>query len=146
MIIVRKAEPTDVGQLDQVMKVISTGGILNYEKAEKMIQEISKDDRQYLMVAVNSEDGMVVGSLYGIVFPDICEDGRPILLIENVAVLESCQRMGVGKILFEEIERFGGRHHCHYQMLVSGMNRTGAHHFYHKLGFEEAKGYKKYYL
>jgi len=145
MISVRKAKPQDVVQLDKVMQVISSGGIQDYEKAKKTIQAIANDDRQYLMVAVNEED-VIVGSLYGIVFPDRCEGGRPILLIENVAVLESCQRMGIGKILFDEIEKFGERHHCHYQMLVSGLARTGAHHFYKRLGFEEAKGYKKYYL
>lgn len=146
MITVRKAMPQDVEQIDRVMKVISTGGIQNHEKAKKMIQDILDDDKQYLMVAVNEENGSIVGSLYGIVFPDICEDGRPILLIENVAVLESCQRMGIGKMMFDEIERFGEKYHCHYQMLVSGLTRKGAHSFYHSLGFEEAKGYKKYYL
>ena len=33
---------------------------------------------------------------------------------------------------------------CHYEILVSGMNRTGAHKFYQALGFEEVKGFKKY--
>lgn len=145
MIAVRKAKPEDAEQLDRVMRVISTGGIQNLEKAQKMIEDIAKDDRQYLMVAIYEEENTIVGSLYGMVFPDICEDGRPILLIENVAVLESSQRMGVGKVMFDEIEKFGERYHCHYQMLVSGFSRTGAHRFYQKIGFEEAKGYKKYY-
>ena len=33
---------------------------------------------------------------------------------------------------------------CHYEILASGLNRTGAHKFYHALGFEEVKGFKKY--
>ena len=65
-------------------------------------------------------------------------------MVENVAVLESCQGKGVGRQLFEEIERWGKEMGCHYEILVSGMERVGAHKFYNALGFIEAKGFKKY--
>ena len=61
-----------------------------------------------------------------------------------MAVLESCQGHGVGRLMFEEIESWGRERHCHYEMLVSGLGRKGAHKFYQALDFEEVKGFKKY--
>ena len=79
------------------------------------------------------------------VFEDICDSCRPILLVENVAVLESYHGKGVGRAMFQEIERWSKEQwDCHYEILASGLNRTGAHKFYHALGFQEVKGFKKY--
>ena len=62
-----------------------------------------------------------------------------------VGVLESYQGKGVGRKMFQEIERWAKEEwDCHYEILASGLNRTGAHKFYHALGFEEVKGFKKY--
>ena len=140
-IVLRTATAADVVGLDIVMQVISDGpGDL--EKMQGLIQRMEKDEQKYLLIA--ELDGEIVGSLLGVVFEDICKDCRPILLVENVAVLEKCQGLGIGRKMFEEVERWGREQNCHYEMLVSGMNRTGAHKFYHALGFDEVKGFKKY--
>lgn len=141
----RKATVEDIPGLDEVMQVISDGPG-DREKMAKLIEKISQDEQKYLLVAVNREDGEILGSLLGVVFEDICGDCRPILLVENVAVLDKFQGRGVGRIMFEEIERWGREMDCHYEMLVSGMSRVGAHKFYERIGFEQVKGFKKYYL
>ena len=72
-------------------------------------------------------------------------DPQKYLLVENVAVLESFQGKGVGRAMFQEIERWAKeKWDCHYEILASGLNRTGAHKFYAALGFDEVKGFKKY--
>lgn len=129
----RKATVEDIPGLDEVMQVISDGPG-DREKMAKLIEKISRDEQKYLLVAVNREDGEILGSLLGVVFEDICGDCRPILLVENVAVLDKFQGQGVGRIMFEEIERWGREMDCHYEILVSGMSRTGAHKFYNALG------------
>lgn len=139
----RKATVEDIPGLDKVMQVISDGPG-DREKMAELIENISRDRQKYLLVAVNRENGEIIGSLLGVVFEDICGDCRPILLVENVAVLDKCQGQGVGRRMFEEIERWGREMDCHYEMLVSGMNRTGAHKFYKRIGFDEVKGFKKY--
>lgn len=139
----RKATVEDIPGLDKVMQVISDGPG-DREKMAELIENISRDRHKYLLAAVNRENGEIVGSLLGVVFEDICGDCRPILLVENVAVLDKCQGQGVGRRMFEEIERWGREMDCHYEMLVSGMNRTGAHKFYKRIGFDEVKGFKKY--
>ena len=116
----RKATEADLDSLDKVMLVISDA-------------------------AGDRETGTICGSLFGVVFEDICDSCRPILLVENVAVLESYQGKGVGRAMFQEIERWSKEQwDCHYEILASGLNRTGAHKFYHALGFQEVKGFKKY--
>lgn len=96
-------------------------------------------------MAVDPETGTLCGSLLGVVFEDICDTCRPILLVENVAVLEAYQGKGVGRRMFQEVERWAKEEwNCHYEILVSGNQRTGAHQFYRALGFDEVKGFKKY--
>lgn len=140
-VILRKATEEDVPGLDAVMQVISDEPG-NFNKMRGLVRRMERDEQKYLLVA--ELEGEIVGSLLGVVFEDICKDCRPILLVENVAVLEKCQGLGIGRKMFEEIERWGREQNCHYEMLVSGLSRTGAHKFYGALGFEEVKGFKKY--
>lgn len=142
-IVMRKAGITDIEALDSVMQVISDGPG-DREKMVQLIENISQNDQKYLLVAEDQDTGKIIGSLLGVVFEDICGDCRPILLVENVAVLKDWQGYGVGRMMFEEIERWGREKKCHYEILVSGMQRTGAHKFYEALGFNQVKGFKKY--
>lgn len=141
--VMRKAKLADLEGLDKVMMVISDGPG-DKEKMVKLVERITSNEDKYLLVAEERPSGRIVGSLLGVVFEDICGDCRPILLVENVAVLEECQGVGIGRKMFTEIERWGREKDCHYEILVSGMKRTGAHRFYSALGFNEVKGFKKY--
>ena len=143
-LILRKAEEKDLDGLDQVMLVISDKAG-DRATVKELLQKISGDPQKYLLVAEDKETGAICGSLLGVVFEDICDSCRPILLVENVAVLESYQGRGVGRQMFQEIERWGKEQwDCHYEILVSGMNRSSVHKFYFALGFQEVKGFKKY--
>lgn len=139
----RQAVPGDAQAIDKVMLVISEK-CSDLDRMARQIEKLQQDPQKYLLAAIDPENETICGSLLGVVFEDICEEGRPILLVENVAVLEEYQGKGIGKQMFEEIERWGKEMDCHYEILVSGMNRTGAHKFYNALGFIEAKGFKKY--
>ncbi len=144
-LIFRKPAPGDLDALDRVMLVISDKPA-DRGKMGALVEKINADPQKYLLAAVDAETGTLCGSLLGVVFEDICGDCRPILLIENVAVLPEYQRKGIGKAMFQEIERWGRELDCHYAILVSGMQRTGAHKFYAALGYGEVKGFKKYDL
>ena len=140
----RKAQEKDLDGLDQIMLVISDAAG-ERETVKRLLKKIDADPQKYLLVAEDLETGTLCGSLFGVVFEDICDSCRPILLVENVAVLESFQGKGVGRAMFQEIERWAKEEwDCHYEILASGLNRTGAHKFYAALGFDEVKGFKKY--
>ena len=51
-----------------------------------MLEHITADPQKYLLVAEDMDTGTICGSLFGVVFEDICDSCRPILLVENVAV------------------------------------------------------------
>lgn len=140
---IRKARPEDQPALDLVLQVIS-GKPADAEKAARQIENIYNDEQKYLLLAEDTDTNTICGTLFGVIFEDICGDCSPILLIENVAVLEGYQQQGVGRAMFNEIENWGRANHCHYEILVSGMQRTGAHKFYKALGFDDVKGFKKY--
>lgn len=143
-LLLRKITAQDQEALDAVMQVISDGGVKDRKRAAELIEKVESDPQKYLLAAVDRETGTLCGTLLGVVFEDICGDCRPILLVENVAVLPEYQGKGVGRAMFREIERWGREMDCHYEMLVSGNQRTGAHKFYAALGFDEVKGFKKY--
>lgn len=144
MVIIRDVRLSDYSKLEEIHRPISDDGICELEKAEKIITSITEDENKRMLVAEESETGELLGTLYGLAFEDICGEGKPILLVENVSVKESAQGRGIGRLLFEEIERWGKTRECHYEILVSGNSRSGAHEFYRKLNFEEVKGFKKY--
>lgn len=140
----RKAQERDLDGLDQVMLVISDRAG-DRAKVKELLKKIDGDPQKYLLVAEDAATGQICGSLLGVVFEDICDSCRPILLVENVAVLEAYQGKGVGRRMFQEVERWAKEEwDCHYEILVSGNQRTGAHQFYRALGFDEVKGFKKY--
>ena len=94
-IVMRKAKVGDIAGLDKVMQVISDGPG-DREKMALLIENILRDENKYLLVAVNEDNGEIAGSLLGVAFEDICGDCRPILLVENVAVLDKYQGYGIG--------------------------------------------------
>ena len=98
-----------------------------------------------IMRKARPEDQAALDSVMQVISKEPVQDRtRAAELIENVAVLPEYQGKGVGKAMFQEIERWGKEQDCHYEMLVSGLQRTGAHKFYNALGFDEVKGFKKY--
>ena len=84
----RKAQEKDLDGLDQVMLVISDAAG-ERETVKRLLKKIDADPQKYLLVAEDLETGTICGSLFGVVFEDICDSCRPILLVENV---EMCIR------------------------------------------------------
>ena len=105
-LILRKAEEKDLDGLDQVMLVISDKAG-DRATVKELLQKISGDPQKYLLVAEDKETGAICGSLLGVVFEDICDSCRPILLVENVAVLESYQPDEVSKLDSAIVEQRG---------------------------------------
>ena len=85
-LIVRKAQEKDLDGLDQVMLVISDRAG-DRETVKTLLRKIFGSPQKYLLVAEDKDTGTLCGSLLGVVFEDICDSCRPILLVENVAVL-----------------------------------------------------------
>ena len=103
------------------------------------------DDGGYILLGA-FVDGVLAGSLMGIVCHDLVGACRPFMVIENVIVAEEFRGKGIGKLLIESIEKEGRTRNCSYTMFVSGIKRTGAHAFYESVGYapDMVRGFKKY--
>ena len=139
----RKAKIDDIPKLNPLLSQLSETMANPAEMARKM-EKLDRNEDCFLLVAEDTESGALCGSLLGVAFEDICDTCRPILLVENVVTDEAYRGYGIGRGMFEFIENWGREKECHYCILVSGMNRTGAHKFYDAIGYSEVKGFKKY--
>lgn len=110
---------------------------------ERVFDEV-KDNPHYFLLGHHNAEGMLDGSLLALVCPDMLDEGRPFLLIENVVVADSCRGQGVGKQLMDGAEQIAREHHCTYSILVSSGHRKAAHRFYENCGYtEDVRGFRK---
>lgn len=109
-----------------------------------IVRRYNAREDAWLLIAQDKASGRLCGSLLGVLMDDYCGECRPILFIENVVTGRDFRRMGVGRAMFAEIERWAKEHRAHYIVLGSGMQRREAHAFYHAIGYEEIKGFKKH--
>lgn len=111
----------------------------------KEVYDWMKDNPDYTVLCAKYE-GVIVGSLMGVVNRELIGECRPFMVIENVVVSNNYRRMGIGKILMDRIHEIEVEKDCTYIMLISRIHRKGAHKFYESVGFsgDVAKGFKKY--
>ena len=104
-----------------------------------------KDNPDYIVLCAKNGD-KIVGSLMGIVNKELIGECKPFMVIENVIVSNQCRRMGIGKILMDNIQKEAILRECSFIMLISRINRKEAHKFYESVGFngDVEKGFKKY--
>lgn len=108
------------------------------------IRKINANEDARMLIVEDTDTGKICGSLLALTFGDFCETCRPIMIVENVVVHHDYQGKGIGKKMFEEIEAWGRQRNVCYVILCSALSRTGAHRFYHAIGYDEVKGFKKY--
>lgn len=142
-IVCRKAVLADAQRLNVLLSQLSDS-LAELDLMREKMQKLDRNEDCFLLVAEDTETGALCGTLLGVAFEDICGECKPILLVENVVTDEGVRGQGVGRKMFEYIEDWGRTKDCHYCILVSGLDRTGAHKFYDAIGYNEVKGFKKY--
>jgi len=104
---------------------------------------VAREDHAALVAEV---DGTVVGTLHLVVVPTLTHDGAPWAIVENMVVDEDGRGHGVGTARMGEAERRARAAGCYKVQLLSAVDRSGAHAFYERQGFElRARGYRKYF-
>lgn len=90
-------------------------------------------------------EGMLLGSVMGVICHDLVGTCRPFMVVENVIVSAKAQGMGVGKKLMLALEQMANDHDCAYIMFCSSSYRKDAHRFYESLGYklDEVQGFRK---
>lgn len=62
-------------------------------------------------------------------------DPRPIAELDELFILESYRKHGIGKQLMEHIELTAREHNCYRLYIESSYRFKGAHAFYEKIGY-----------
>lgn len=101
-------------------------------------------DKSHHVLAVFEDDvsSQVIGYIHAEIYRELYAED--VLNVLGIAVKESQQRKGIGKLLIQWLEEEAVRRDIHMIRLNSGASRVSAHHFYQTLGFEEIKIQKKF--
>lgn len=145
-LIFRKLDETntdDIAQFNELMDDLTTH-TANQALLLENIKKINAREDAYLCVAEDQETGRLCATLLAVLLDDFCDDCQPMMIIENVVTHHDYRQLGIGRQMFAEIERWGRSKNVNYINLSSSLNRTEAHSFYHSIGFEEVKGFRKH--
>jgi GNAT superfamily N-acetyltransferase len=88
------------------------------------------------VVLLAQAGGLVVGTLTFFVLPLLAHGGRPSMVVEDVAVDESAQGLGIGRALMNAAMEIAGQRGCYKLALSSNLKRHAAHAFYEHLGLQ----------
>ena len=104
---------------------------MTVEEAGRRAREVLAAPGQALLVADIA--GRIAGLLHVFVRPAV-ENPRE-AVVEALVVAEDCRRIGVGRRLMAEAERWGAERDCRSVVLSSNIVREPAHAFYAALGY-----------
>ena len=140
--IIRNLESDDMESLSKLYYQFWTveSNIINMKRT---FSNLEKNDAYIFLCAV--EETHLVGSVMGIVCEELYGECQPFLVVENMVVAGEYRKKGIGKILFEELEKRAKIKGCSQIILVTEMDRSDACGFYESAGFHPSanKGYKK---
>ena len=139
-------EPITFAELPDVARLYEelAGKPTDSEKMEKNFVWMQSNP-DYIVLGAKV-DGVLVGTLLGIVCHDILGECRPFMVVENVIVSGGQRRQGIGRSLMYKIEELATAQNCLYIMFVSSSTRAEAHKFYESIGYQSnfVQGFKKY--
>lgn len=140
---VRRAQPRDATAIEALYRLLVPGDG-NISVSPDRIAALEEDPTNHLLVA--ALDGTVSGSAFLTICLDPMYGFQPYGVVENVIVLPSARRSGVGAALMTGLERAARDARCTKLMLLSSQSRVDAHQFFQRLGFdgERKRGFVKY--
>ena len=131
---IRLAERKDYGQLTGLLRQLNPSDPEVTEVELKVFQEII--DSKYLDLIVAEDKGVLMGSCYLNVIPNITRGGRPYAVIENVITDSTHRKRGIGKALIDRAIEMAWQHNCYKVMLMSGRKQEAVDAFYKQCGFD----------
>lgn len=96
--------------------------------------EILKDDKIHCFITY--ENGIPAATCTLVVIPNLTRKQRPYAVIENVVTHERFRKKGYGRAVINKAIECAEANKCYKVMLLSSLQRNGAHLFYEKIGFD----------
>ncbi len=133
----KKEDLEEIAKLYDSERPMTTNRIKMYKTFDKI-----KNDNNYKMIVAKLSNE-IVGFATVIINQDIFEENNPFMTIWNVRVKKEYRKQGIGKQLFQYIEKIANTAHCEFICLVAEKNNVSANVFYEKLGYKCENGYIK---
>ena len=132
--LIRLAQSGDYESVMALMQQLNPADPAASTTEQTAFEAILRRDGLSLLVA--DDAGVLVGSCYLNVIPNLTRGGRPYALIENVVTETSRRNQGIGQALITEALSIAWQQDCYKVMLMSGRTDESVHAFYRKCGFD----------
>jgi GNAT superfamily N-acetyltransferase len=127
----------------QQLNAMELGYAVSLELTETKLQKLMKEkDHHFLRVYEDLKTKQVVGYVHAEVYDNLYSE--TMFNVMGLAVLEAHQQQGIGKQLMDEVELEAKRRNYLAIRLNSGENRSNAHQFYEKMGYQANKMQKRF--
>ncbi len=113
---------------------LDDGKVLPVTDAERILERMSCYPNYRIYVAIR--DDRVVGTFALLIMDNLGHLGAPSAIVEDVAVDQSLQRQGIGRVMMSHAIKLASESGCYKVMLSSNLKREQAHAFYRSLDFE----------
>lgn len=135
-LVIREAEESDLSDVMDLYAQLGqdNGDVLRVSDAMKIFGKMKTYPDYRLYVATFG--GKAVGSFTLLVMDNLAHLGAPSAVLEDVVVRETLRGQGVGTAMMAFAGRLARAKGCYKLAFSSNRNRTQAHRFYEKLGFE----------
>ena len=128
----RKATAEDASAIEKLYRALVPGAPISV--LPDRITHISNDPNTYLIVC--DDDGDVIATALLTLCADVMFNHQPFAVLENIIIDADFQRQGVGKSLMDYLEVFCREKDCSKIMLLSSVERRGAHDFFAAMGYD----------
>ena len=132
--IVREAVASDAEAIYR-LNCDEMGYVFPIEATKTNIKGLLNKSSHKIYVAVIED--LVVGYIHADDYDLIY--ANPMKNIMGIAVSSKYKNNGIGRALIQQVEQWAYQTGSHGVRIVSGMDRTDAHAFYHKCGYSEDK-------
>lgn len=128
--IARESDATDLASLTAQLGY----QVKPSELRVRLSRILERSDQRFV---VAEDQRQIVGWLHALVVEHI--EANPFVVIGGLVVDRSSRRRGIGRLLMEDAETWVKDQRCSVVRLSSSVGRTGAHHFYERLGYKNIK-------
>lgn len=141
---VRTAKEEDLPAILDIYGEVGLDGghRMDLERAREMLARFSAYPDYRLFVVIDSV-GKVIATYALLIMDNVAHNGRPIAIVEQIAVKRSRQGQGLGTYMMQHAMREATLKGCYKLGLSSHTRYEHAHAFYDKLGFTR-HGYSFY--
>ena len=133
-IVIREIEGKDYVPVAAIWRDVLGFSSVTDESVAKTYKKMKDDNRYCTFVA--DADGGVVGLVTAVQTLAV-DHPNGYIKMNGLAVLPAFQRRGIGRMLMERVEKLAAERSASFIGLASGFQRTGAHEFYERLGYQK---------